>query len=143
MRWWLAATFALIAAVTAVAVTWITSHRTENALRGRATALAVGQATLATDLVAHALARKNVEETVHQIETRRRLAVFVFDPKGRLISSSRSRGIDEHAIKQRNEVLARALAGSRSARSADNGNATVVAVPLPGQNGAVVAYAGS
>ena len=142
MRWWLAATFALIAALTAVAVTWITSHRTENALRGRATALAVGQASLATDLVAQALVRKNVVDTVHQIETRRRLAVFVFDSKGTLITGKRSHGVEEQAIKQGNEAVARALAGSRVVRTADNGNATVVAIPLPGQHGAVLAYAG-
>src|SRR5438034_628101 len=121
MRWWLAGTFALIAAVTAVAVTWITSHRTENALRGRATALAVGQATLATDAVAHALAHQNLQEAVGRIETRRRLAVFVFDPRGRLQTSHRSRGIELSAIKRENEAVAHALAGRRSVQSADNG----------------------
>jgi signal transduction histidine kinase len=141
MRWWLAGTFALIAAVTAVAVTIISSQRTVHAFRGQAQDLAVGNATQATDLIARGLARKNLEETVHAIETRRRLSIFVFNRQLRLITNRQSRGIDYHAIMGRgNEAILYARQGNRYVRSVDKGNATLVAEPLPNR-GIVVAYA--
>src|SRR4051812_32692562 len=57
MRWWLALAFALIAAVTAVAVAQVFSKRSENAFQARAQELAVGQAVGAADAVDRALER--------------------------------------------------------------------------------------
>jgi len=141
MRWWLAGTFALIAAVTAVAVTIISSERTGGALHDRAQDLAVGNAIQATDAVGHGLTRQNLEETVSAIETRRRLAIFVFDTKGKLLTDRQSRSIDVDAIKPRNEAVATALLGGRYVHSVDNGNATLVSLPIPPNRGVVLAYA--
>jgi hypothetical protein len=55
MRWWLAGTFALIAALTAIAVTLISAQRTDRALRSRAQDFAVGNATLAAEAVSNGL----------------------------------------------------------------------------------------
>jgi signal transduction histidine kinase len=141
MRWWLAATFALIAAVTAVAVTIISSDRTERALHSRARDFAVGNAISAADAIGQGIERGNLRETIDGIESRRRLAVFVFNARGEPLSPKVSRNIKFDAIKQRFEAVADALQSKRFIRSVDNGNATLVAVPIPGKRGAVLAFA--
>jgi signal transduction histidine kinase len=140
MRWWLAGTFALIAAVTAVAVTIISAQRTERALRDRAQDFAVGNAIAAADAVTAGFERGNVGETLHGIESRRRLAVWLFDAQGRRVSANQSRGIPFRAIKNRNEAVATALAGERYIRSVEDGKATVVALPVLSRRGALLAF---
>ena len=49
MRFWLPLAFALIAAVTALIVSWVFSGRSDNALRGRAAELALANSEGALD----------------------------------------------------------------------------------------------
>ena len=141
MRWWLAATFALIAALTAVAVLIISSTRAERALRDNAQDFAVGNTYAAAKAVEHAQERRNLPATIAAIESNRRLAVFVYDVFGQLKSKQLSRGIEVDAIGLREQALGQALIGNTFVRPVDNGNATLVAVPIPGGRGAVLAYA--
>src|SRR5262245_5666375 len=138
MRWWLAGTFALIAAVTAIAVTLISGQRTDRALRSRAQDFALGNATLAAEAVSNGLKHKNLQETVHQISQNRRLAIFVFGPKHPL-TPSKSRGTELGAIKHSYEAIASARLGVRYTRSASNGSSTLVAIPLS-NHGVVLTY---
>ena len=141
MRWWLAATFALIAALTAVAVSLITSTRAERALRDRSQDFAVGNTFAAAKAVEDAQERRNLPATIPAIESNRRLAVFVFDVFSQLKSPPQSRGIELDAIGLREEALREAQIGNTFVSPVDNGNATLVAVPIPGGSGALLAYA--
>ena len=108
MRWWLAATFALIAALTAVAVSIISSTRAERALRDSAQDLAVGNTYRRREGGrARAGAPQPPGDDRRRIESNRRLAVFVYDVFGQLSPRRQSRGIEEDAIGLQEQALGR------------------------------------
>lgn len=141
MRWWLALAFALIAAVTAVAVAEVFTARSETAFRERAEDLAVGNTFGAAEAVAEALSSGGQLEPddVEAIAERRRLSLFVFDARGALISERRSRGKRVESI-ELEPGLSAALTGSRFVLPEADGRATLVALPLPAIGGAVLTY---
>lgn len=141
MRWWLALAFAAIGAATAVGVAQVLSARAERAFGERAEDFAVGSSLAAAASIEEALERGNLETALPDIANRRRLALFVFDANGGLITPRRSLRVDLASI-PRADVLASAFAGELSVATFDNGRATVVALPLrPLGSGAVLAYA--
>jgi signal transduction histidine kinase/HAMP domain-containing protein len=148
MRWWLAAVFAVIAAVTAMAVGQLLSSRSEDAFRERAQQLAVGNAFEAAIEIREsrppALDRVSVLEQfgvmVEGIAARRRLSLFVFDAEGNLLTGTRSRGVDLGSIGGRSEALRSALAGNRFVSTNEAVRATIVAFP-PRDSTILVAYA--
>jgi signal transduction histidine kinase/HAMP domain-containing protein len=140
MRFWLPLAFAVIAAITALIVSWVFSTRSENALRGSAEDFALASTLGAADSVARASQRGNLADAIGAISARRRFAIFVFDEDGQLISSNRSRGIRLGAIKPRRHAVDTALGGSRYTSPIDNGKGTLVALPVPRAGGAILTY---
>ncbi len=130
MRWWLAIAFALIAAVTAVAVGLVFSQRSSAAFEARAEELAVGSSVAAADGIIRAVERGDLARTVKVIADRRRLALFVFDGSGNLLTEARSHRVNLVNVPASAEALQTALSGRRYISTLDRGKATVVALPL-------------
>jgi two-component system sensor histidine kinase VicK len=149
IRWWLAAAFAAIAAVTALAVGKVLSDRSEDAFRDRAQALAAGNAFEAAIAIRRRVGPADfrtpsgVEELQREVEPvaqQRRLALFVFDAEGNLLTASQSRGVELDSIDGRAEALRSALAGNRFVRTNEAVRATLVAFPRRDST-ALIAYA--
>jgi len=130
MRWWLGLTFALIASVTAFAVAEVFTQRAETAFRDRAQEFTAGSAIAAADAVSVSIASGRLEKTVATRADRHRLALFVFNRRGRLLTPRRSRGIEFGSIPLHDQALKRALAGGRFVETSQNGKTIVVALPL-------------
>ena len=154
MRWWLAAAFALIAALGALATAEVFSLRYEGRLEEEAQNLAVGRAVDGTDAIEVALRDGNLDRAIGPIADRRRLAVFVYGFDGSRLTAERSLRVNEDDVPNRRAALAAAL-GDRSrgieprryVQSLDGGRATVIGLPLDADDdeaavaAAVVAYA--
>jgi two-component system sensor histidine kinase VicK len=140
MRFWLPLAFALIAAVTALIVSWVFSGRSEHALRASAEDLALASTLGARDNVAVARQRGNLAATLDAIATNRRVAIFVFNESGKLISSPHSWQIRLRYIVPRAEAVATAMSGSPYVNTIDNGRGTLVALPVPRVGGVVLTY---
>src|SRR5918999_4485889 len=93
MRWWLAILFALIAALTAVSVAYVLTVRSERALRDRAEETAAGYAFRAALAISDA-ERQQLENRVEALSEERRLALFIYDGGGLLLTQRESFGID-------------------------------------------------
>jgi signal transduction histidine kinase/HAMP domain-containing protein len=142
MRWWLAGVFALIAAITALAVAQIFSERSEDAFRDRAQELAAGTAFQAAMAVTDASGGGALQSEIGPIADRTRLALFVFNDKGALLTPPTSRGMHVDAIPQRGPAVLTALDGRRFIDTESGVEATVVALPLSASGSAVlIAYA--
>src|SRR5918992_932312 len=137
MRWWLAGAFAVIAAITAVAVAEVFSTRSEDAFRERAQELAAGTAFRAAIAVTDASGGGALQSRVGPIADRTRLALFVFNDKGALLTPPRSRGLQVNAIPQRGPAVQTALEGRRFIATENGIEATVVALPLRAPGSAV------
>ena len=136
MRWWLALAFAAIASLTALAVAQVFTSRAEDAFRSRARELATGNAVAAATEVTRAPTAAELRRSVAQQSERRRVALFVFDRKGRPLTPARSRATTWEGVPFRNEALGQALAGRRFVDTVDGGRVIVVALPLRGDVGA-------
>jgi signal transduction histidine kinase/HAMP domain-containing protein len=136
MRWWLGLTFALIASVTAFAVAEVFTQRAETAFRDRAQDFTAGRAVTAADAISLSIATGRLKRTVAAEADRHRLALFVFDRHGRLLTPRRSRGIAFGSIPMHAQALKRALAGGRFVATSQHGNTIVVALPLLDQGAA-------
>lgn len=151
MRWWLAAVFALIAAVTALAAGQLVSRSSEHEFRQRAQQLAAGNAFEAAISIRRAAATSDLRRRedaaqftsrVDAIARERRIALFVFDGEGALLTSSRSRGVELDSIGVRDEAVRSALAGRRFVGTNNAIGATVIAIPLSSRDSAaLLAYA--
>ncbi len=144
MRWWLALAFAMVAGVTALAVVPVLTRGSEKAFRNRAQELAAGRAfQAAIDLTAAEREGRTVNETVGPVAARHRLALFVFDRGGALVSPRSSRGVRLAAVEDWQDGVDSALHGRRYVATLGTNKASVVALPLSGrQQAALVAYAG-
>jgi signal transduction histidine kinase/HAMP domain-containing protein len=142
MSWWLAGAFALIAAITAVAVAEVFSSRSESAFRERAQELAAGTAVRAAISVTTASGGGALQDRVGPIADRTRLALFVFNDKGALLTPPLSRGVRVDGVPQREAAVQTALGGRRFVATENDVEATVVALPLRAPGSAVLlAYA--
>ena len=79
MRWWLAALFAVFAALTALLVAQVASRQADAALRDRAEELTAGNALAAAVAVRQALERGNLGDAVAMAAERRRITLYVYD----------------------------------------------------------------
>jgi two-component system sensor histidine kinase VicK len=140
MRFWLPLAFALIAAVTALIVSWVFSGRSENALRGSAADLALANSLGAVDSVAEGVRRGNLGATLDRISNHRAMSVFYFNEKGRLASGDLSRSIRLKYIAPRDVAVQAALYGGRYKSSIDHGHGTLIALPVPQVGGALLTY---
>ena len=144
MRWWLAGAFAVIAAITAVAVAEVFSTRSEDAFRERAQELAAGAAVRAAIAVTDASGGGALQTRIGPIADRTRLALFVFNDRGALLTPPTSRGLHVDTVPQRGAAVRRALTGRRFVATEGGIGATVVALPLRAPGSAVLlAHAGN
>lgn len=138
MRFWLPLAFAVIAAVTALIVSWVFSGRSENALRASALDLAKANSFGAVDSVVDGKRRGNLAATLNRIAIHRRMSVFYFDENGKLASSDESRGVKFKYIPHGDEAVSAAnLPGGGWSSPVDHGRGYVIALPA-GQVGGVV-----
>src|SRR5215208_6984825 len=140
MRFWLPLAFGLIAAVTALIVSWVFSGRSENALRASAEDLALASSLGAADNVADGVQRGNLAATLDAIATNRQAAVFVFNEDGKLISSTHSRGIRLTSIVPRAKAVRTAMGNGKYVSTIDHGHGTLVGLPVPRVGGVVPTY---
>ena len=142
IRWWLSLAFALIAAVTAVAVSQLSALRSEAAFRERAQELAAGSALQAAIVLARAEDDGRLAAAVPVVADKQRLALFVYAPSGRLITPELSRNVRVQAIRLREDAVASALSGHRFVATNDEVRGTTVALPLrSASTGALLAFA--
>jgi two-component system sensor histidine kinase VicK len=132
MRWWLALAFAAIVALAAIVVAEMLTQRSESAFRSRARELAVGTAvTAAGDLrdmeSGPALATATAREARN-----RRIALFLFDHSGRLLTPRTSLAVDLRGVERHEQVVANALKGDRSVDVSNGGRRIIVALPVHG-----------
>ena len=141
MRFWLPLTFAVIAAGTALLVSWVFSGRSENALRKRAAEVALANSEGALDSVVNGVRRKNLAARLDAISSTRGMAIFYFDEYGNLASSDFSHGIRLKNIAQADAALDAALRpGGRYKSSVDHGKAQLFALNVPNVGGALLTY---
>ena len=88
MRWWLALAFIAVAAVTATAVVSVLSTRSERAFRSYAREFAVGNSVAAAEALKHDRTPDALRRDLRRrsLAARRRLGLFAFDSKGRLLT---------------------------------------------------------
>jgi len=142
MRWWLALAFGLVVAVTVFAVGLVVSELSRDAFRERAQELAAGSALAAAIAVADGSERGDLTEVVARTAAHRRLALFVFDREGALLTGARSRGIPLGVVPEREQAVSAALRGRRFVATDDAVGRTVVALPFATRStGAILAYA--
>jgi signal transduction histidine kinase len=128
MRWWLAATFVVIAVLTAALVAAVSSRQADRAIRANSEDIAVGKTVTASFVIERAIANGTIGDALALIAARRGLALFVFDAEGRLLTAPVSNGVDWRTLPGRRPVLAEALGGHRAVRS--SGGTTLAALPL-------------
>ncbi|HXH89159.1 MAG TPA: ATP-binding protein [Gaiellaceae bacterium] len=131
MRWWLGFAFAVVAALTAVAVAQGMANRSENAFRKDAEKRALENSIAAKSALREAMGRGNLDEAVRSISARRRLAIFVLDAEGRPTTPARASQTELTSVPRRADAARQALAGKTYVRSYDEGRVTVVALPMP------------
>lgn len=130
MRWWLGLAFALVAGLTALAAAVVFSERADRALAERAGELAIGSSVVASDRIKQALVEGTLGRVVSEVAQERRIALYVFDSEGNLLSPERSRRTLFEAVPRHTEALEAALAGERYAETLEGTVATVVGLPL-------------
>ena len=142
MRWWLALAFASIAALTALAVTERFIARSEARIDERARELAAGRALTAA-LELGAVDREGIQAETTRLGVTRRMALFVFDDAGRLLTRDRAHGVAVAELPNLDELREAALSGRRLVATTDDDPRLVtVALPLRGADaGALVAVA--
>ncbi len=130
MRWWLALSFAAIAAITAAAVALMLSSWSERAFHERSGRDALGRAVVGASALAKALPNERLRQAVRDLSRRQQLPVFVFDGNGRLLTPARSRNTTLASVPERKRAIEAALAGRPFIRTFAHGSSAVVAVPL-------------
>ena len=141
LRWWLAALFAAVAAITAVTIVAVLGNRSEGAFRESAQDVAAGKTFAAAAVLADATTASAFRRGVAEEAERRGLAMFAFDSTGRLVTSSVSQGIPLADVPV-HEALPSVLLGRRVVQSTRDGARTLVGVPLRrGPAAALITYA--
>lgn len=130
MRWWLALVFAGIAALTAVVVAQVFRASSESAIRDRAAELTAGTAVASASRISAAPTAADARRVVADTASRRRIALFVFDREGRLVTSDRVVGVDLGDVLDLEDALGEALAGRRYVETNDETGAITVALPI-------------
>jgi signal transduction histidine kinase/HAMP domain-containing protein len=141
MRWWLALAFASIVALTSLVVAGNALHSTSQSLRGHAQDLAIGNSLRASVELADAVDKGNLNQAIKSVATARRLSLFAFDRNGSPVTGLRSRGVQLQDIPSRLVAVSTAIAGNRYIHTANDGSATLVALPMRRHGvAAVIAY---
>ena len=141
MRWWLALTFAAIAALTAFSVAQVFNHGAASALHDHAEELAIGQTVSASRSISKAIEKGILPSAMPIVSERRRLSVYVFGPDSVPLTGDGSRGVDFGIVPEGRRALRLALAGDRYVTTVDSGRSFVIGLRLPHGEGAIVTYA--
>jgi signal transduction histidine kinase len=142
MRLWLSTAFAVVAAVTAFGVLAVSSARSERAVRDRAEELAAGHVVAASRTLANAEPGTDLDRLTQTIAERRRLALFLFDEDGELLTSPSSYRTRLENIPDWGEALDAGLRGERFIETFGSGRAAVVGIRFAGaEAAALVGYA--
>ena len=132
MRWWLAAAFALVAAITAVAVVGVLNGRSELAFRRYAEDLAVGTAVSAAEALKHDHTAAALRIQAASISSNQEFALFAFDTRGRLLTSRSSNHAAWQTVPDRDLAISTVLNHDRFITSARDGSAIVVGLEIHG-----------
>ena len=138
MRWWLAAAFAGVAALTAAAVVEVMNNRSEAALRAHGVDLAVGGTVAAAEDLKSSPNARVLQARALQLARTRQIAVFALDAKGRLLTSRVSNGETWTAVPHHLEAVRSELGGQRFIGGSRDGSALTVALHIHGGPGAIV-----
>jgi signal transduction histidine kinase len=140
MRWWLALSFAAIAALTALSVAAVFSRQAHHALRDQGQNLAVGQTSSAAHSLSVALAAGAGPAEIEGLVQRFRFAFWVFGPDGKPVTHEVSRGARFENVPEAPTTLRRTLEHGRVVLELNKGESYLVGLPLRDRRGAVVAY---
>jgi signal transduction histidine kinase/HAMP domain-containing protein len=141
MRWWLGLAFVAVAAVTATAVVSVLSARSEHAFRTYAREFALGNSVTAAEALKHDRTLPALRRDLASIVARRRLALFAFDSKGRLITPTVAFGLPLASVPGHDQALRTALSSNRYIQGSRDGSTLVVGLPVHGGTAAaLVAY---
>jgi len=140
MRWWLALAFAAIAALTALSVAEVFSQRADEAFRDQGENLAVGQTSSVAHSVSTALAAGAGPAELDAFVQRKPFAVWVFDPNGKPITATVSRGAKFEHVARAPDVLRATLRNGRQVRSVDGGNSFLIGLPVHDRKAVVVSF---
>jgi two-component system sensor histidine kinase VicK len=138
MRWWLAAAFAGVAALTAAAVVAVMNNQSEAALRSHGVDLAVGGTVAAAEDLKGAPSTNVLRARALELARTRQIAVFALDAKGRLLTSPVSNGQAWGAVPHHLEAVRSELGGQRFIGGSRDGSALTVGLHIHGGPGAVV-----
>ena len=139
MRWWLAAAFAGVAALTAVAVVAVMNNRSETALRAHGVDLAVGGTVAAAeDLKGVRSAAEPCGRGCCNWRGERRFAVFAFDAKGRLLTGRLSNGVAWATVPHHLDAVRAELGGQRFIGGSTRRLSLTVGLHIHGGPGAIV-----
>jgi signal transduction histidine kinase len=138
MRWWLALTFAGIAAVTAIAVAQVFSASSEAAIRERARELTAGSVVTAGIEISDADTIAEVRSSARELGEARRMAFFVLDDEGAVITPERARGVLLYDLPNFARLRDASLDGRRIVDTSEDGRVVAVALPLRSGRGAAL-----
>ena len=126
MRWWLAGAFVAVAVLTAAVIATVSSRQVGRAVSQNARDIAIGQTVSA----GFALGRSaDLQATLDDVRRRDGLSLFLFAANGRLVAEAHG-ATGWPQVPQHATALDRALAGRRFAASFNDGEDTVVALPM-------------
>lgn len=139
MRWWLALLFAGIAALTAVVVAQVFRESAADAIRDRAGELAAGTTVAAATQIGREATQDGIVGAAAEFAARRRVAVFVLDEAGELVTPERSQGVELAGLPNLDELVVAAREPRRLVVPLDEGRRYTVVLPLrTPQGGSVV-----
>jgi signal transduction histidine kinase/HAMP domain-containing protein len=138
MRWWLAAAFAGVAALTAAAVVAVMNNRSETALRAHGVDLAVGGTVSASEYLKGSPNARVLQARALRLAKTRQIAVFALDPKGRLLTGQISNGEAWSTLPHHLEAVRSVLGGQRFIGGSRDGSALTVALHIHGGAGGVI-----
>ncbi len=142
MRWWLAIAFAAVAGLTSVSVVAVLNSRSAGAFQHWARAVALGVTVSAAEHFKVDQTRPALETRAEHVARLRSVAVFVFDAKGRLLTSPTSHSVAWRGVPGGPRAVRKAISGDRYINGTNDGTALVVGVQIHGGAGrAVVVYA--
>ena len=141
MRWWLGLAFAGVAALTAVAVVALLTARSDQAFRKYGREFAVGNSVAAAEAIKQDRTAEEVARHAMSISEHQRLAIFVFDRDGHLISRQRSFGFSWQSVPDGRPALRTALSSLRYIHGRHDGSSYTLGLPIhAGAGAALVAY---
>jgi signal transduction histidine kinase len=130
MRWWLALLFAGIAALTAIVVAQVFRESAADAIRDRAGELAAGTTVAAATQIGRETTEDGTLRAAAEFAARRRVAVFVLDEDGGLVTPERSQGVELAALPNLEELVTAAREPRRLVVPLDEGRRYTVVLPL-------------